>query len=875
MTAKEKGDRPINGCSDRPEANAKLSLSHCTSDQVRSLNKAHLKDLRNSGLADESIAEIRHFSADVETASSLVGCKLPGLIFSYFEPDGKPYLCSNGIPFYRIKPDWGDRKTEDSPKYLSPKDQGCRPYFSCLYSDWPKAIKSTKIDLWETEGEKKGDCGCANGLAAIAFAGVDAWVDSHDRSTGEELAESRVLPELGVIEWKHRKVYQCFDSDIIEKFPVQTALAKRAFCLHQLGAYPHLVLLPNESDGSKNGLDDFVVRHGINALRVLGREAELTPFKTQDKANGKETTVTLDLKEPESHCKAVMAWAVLKESWAYRPGIGWYEWQENCWRGTTDEEFEASLTCFMDAQKWKKRSSGLISSVIREVRSRLLVREDLWNPFGKLAFKNGTLNIMTGRFFPTHSPQDRMTQIRPFNYDLSAECPAWLGFLHQAMEGDQERIDLIQAIFRYAVLPRCKDQKAEIEKSFDLFGQKGTGKGTTLDVLTNLVGPENVGSASVDTFKTAVGLGQLVDKVLAVDYDASGFLSNVGAYNRVVSNEPVEVKKLYEDSYTTRLGIVVIRAYNAFVNVPDGSEGLDRRLTVVPFRHQPREVDTSLSSKFQEELPGIFAWCYSISREEMKGRLLSAGRIKAVAEASIERFEANNPEFRFIVDTFPEGMDSVKAGNLYQSYLNWCGMNKHHAKSNVKFFNIVRTLGCQRSPGKINGCYYYTVPKMSDFDIAQHLGIVKRQFGESYKDSSKLDTEGDRDSWGEFESKSHQNFEQPDLEDLGSIDQSINQKLVEEVSTTLPNPSLVNHSSTLQPSSTVTTISTSFQPGDRVKVLIQDSWESATLIQNPINHPYPSKRTSFWIVKLEAGKEDYIWDSDNIRPLDNPHPLVP
>lgn len=523
---------------------AQLLQFHSGPDQSKNLNKTHLKELSSSGLTGENAAKAQHFSADVKVAKALTGYSLPGLIFSYFDPSGEPYCCRNGNPFYRIKPSWGKCHADDSPKYLSSKDQGCRPYFSRIYPDWRKAIKSTKIDIWETEGEKKGDCGCANGLAAIAFGGVDAWVDRHDRRTGEKLSESRVLPELEVVEWRQRKVYQCFDSDIIEKLPVQSALAKRAFYLKQLGAYPHLVLLPNETDGSKNGLDDFVVRHGIEALKTLGREAEPTPLKIQRKSevSDKEATVSLDLKEPESHYKALMAWAVLKENWAYRPGVGWCEWQKTHWKSQADEEFEVSLTYFMDAQGWKKRSSGLINSIVRELRSRLLVREEFWNPFEKLTFKNGTLDTVTGHFAPTHSPQDRITQLRPYNYDPLAKCPTWMKFLSQAMENDKERINLIQAIFRYAVLPRSRDQKAEIEKSFDFFGQKGTGKGTTLDVLTNLVGSDNVGSASVDTFKTSVGLGQLVDKTLAVDYDASGFLSSVGAYNRVVSNEPVEVK---------------------------------------------------------------------------------------------------------------------------------------------------------------------------------------------------------------------------------------------------------------------------------------------------------------------------------------------
>ncbi len=787
------------------------------------LNNKDQADLESSGLTPEQMAIVGHFSADKDKAERLVGCSVQGLIFQYCDPSGKPYLKSDGQPFHRIKPDWGDRKTEDSPKYLSPKNEGCRPYFSRLYPNWLKAITSSKIDLWETEGEKKGDCGCANNLAVIAFGGVDSWVDRCPRKGERKLNESRKLPELADIKLQDRRVYQCYDSDIIEKLPVQTALAKRAYNLDQSGAKPYLILLPNEINGSKNGLDDFVVRHGIEALKVLAKEAEVTPFQVEKDEEGRVEAITLCLKEPESHYKALMAWAVLKEIWSYRPAFGWYEWRGTHWKLVTDEEFEEILTQFMDAQSWKKRSSGLITSIVRELRSRLLVRDHLWSPFGKVAFSNGTLKIITGDFIAAHDPYDRITQLRPYDFDLFAQCSTWLNFIHEVMEGDLERVNLIQAIFRHAVLPRPKDRKAEIEKSFDFFGKKGTGKGTTLDVLTNLVGSVNVGSASVETFKNAVGLGQLLDKDLAIDYDASGFLDNVGAYNRVVSNEPVEVKKLYKDSCTVRLGVLVVRAYNAFLSVPDGSEGLDRRLTIIPFNHQPKTVDTKLSQKLEAELSGIFAWCYSISAEEMKRRIMSAGEIKAVAEISIQRFEANNPEFRFLMDVFPEGKETIKASNFYQSYREWCHINHpNYPKSMVKFAPAIQTLGCKRSKGKINGCYYYEIPRMNDFDVPAHLGIVKRQLVDSCRDSLNPDTVSDT--------------------------------TVSKVSPTV---------------STVPSMEIAWQIGDRVMAMRKNqTWEAGTLIALPIKDKNPNKQTSYWSVKFDSNDDEFIWDSNSLRPLD-------
>ncbi|BBC24591.1 phage/plasmid primase, P4 family [Pseudanabaena sp. ABRG5-3] len=821
------------------------------------LTPKHEADLTSSGLTPRQMDIAGHFSADQDTARELAGYIVSGLILNYCDPSGKPYLKKDGQRFYRIKPDWGDRKTDDSPKYLSPKGEGCRPYFSRLYPDWEKATKSTKIDLWETEGEKKGDCGCANGLAVIDFGGVDGWVDSCDRNGDKKLQTSRQLPELDVVDYRNRKVYQCFDSDIIEKSLVQVALAKRAYTLTQQGASPYLVLLPNEIDGSKNGLDDFVVRHGIDALKLLAKEACLTPYKVkkqQDSEAGEKTTHSLTLSEPEPHVQAVMAFTVLKDAWAYRPLIGWYEWQGTHWKLSTLEEFEEALMRFMDAQNWKKRNSGIITSVVRQLKSRLMVKDNLWSPFGKISFINGTFDAVSDTFKPSHNPVDRITQLRPYKFDLKAQCPNWLNFIYEAMKRDSDRVNLIQAIFRYAVLPRRKDRKAEIEKSFDFFGQKGTGKGTTLDVLTRLVGADNIGSASMETFKNAVGLGQLLDKDLAVDYDASGFLGNIGAYNKVVSNEPVEVKKLYKDTCTVRLGVSVVRAYNAFISVPDGSEGLDRRLTVIPFNHQPESVDTNLSQKLERELSGIFAWCYSISHEEMKRRIMMAGEISAIAAMSIERFEANNPEFRFLIEVFPDGKESIKANDLYLSYREWCNYNQHHPKSNVKFASIVQMFGCKRS-NKTGGCFYYTIPRMSTFDIPSHLGIVKRQLGDSSRDSSNPDIETNRDSWGQFEHENQKEIEQ------GQIDSQL--KYVEGIppqpSTSIPNHYLARDIAISSIPLSVSTLpkTEKFQIGDRVV------WMDAVIT--------PALRKGVWVIKgihddyFDICKEDDISFSKRVE----------
>ncbi len=746
------------------------------------LTQQHIRDLRSAALTDDQILQTGHFSAAATTAQKLLQMHhLPaGLIFNYCDPNGAPYQQANGDRFWRIKPDWDD---PELPKYLSPPGSGNRPYFSRLQANWSKILGSPRQSLIEVEGEKKADCLCAHGLPTIGLAGVWGWVDQTPRPNEAPLAASRVLPELERIEYRNRTVYQCFDSDIVVKSSVQQALLERALHLQELGADPLLVRLPNELDGSKNGPDDFVLRHGIDAFQVLVKAAQPSVILKRKKP-------LINLPEPNSHDKALLAWSVLKEHWAYRPGVGWYEWQGSHWELRSIEEFERCLTQFMDAQLWRHCENSTLTSIVRQLRSRLLIPHLWWGNDDHLAFANGTLDIRSDQFTPGHDPQHYLTAALPYDFDPQAKCPRWLQFLSEATGQDQRLIDLLQALCRYAVVPKAKHRKAQIEKSFDLFGPKGTGKGTFLDVLIQLVGENNTGPASPDTFKTPQGLGQLIDKKLAVDTDCTGFLERIGAYNKVVSNEPVEVKKLYRDPCSQRLGVVVVRAYNQFIAVPDGSEGLDRRLTVIPFQQRPRSLDVELGEKLRAELTGIFAWAWSLGEAEMKQRILWAGSIPAVAAANLERFEANHPEYRFLSEHCPGGTDKIQAGHLYAAYVEWCRANGHQPKSQVKFRPAIEALGCKRSD-KTNGLYFYSVPIMQQFSVADHLGIVPDQgeMQDGSQDGSTPDGSSDRESWGELSDQALS---------VDSEDQDLAPE--EDPSTSIPTPELEGDPTVSQPS---------------------------------------------------------------------------
>jgi P4 family phage/plasmid primase-like protien len=435
----------------------------------------------------------------------------------------------------------------------------------------------------------------------------------------------------------------------------------------------------------------------------------------------------LKLLEPEPHTKALMAWAVLKERWAYRPNLGWYRWNGKHWQPMGDATaLGVEVGRFFDAQNWQQRNAGLYAYCQEEMARRCFTHDDQWDSPHYLTFENGVLDTRTNKFSP-HSPAFFATSKLPYDYDPMARCPQWLNYLGQATGNDAGLIALLRAWCKWAIVPKDRSRKSPVEKSLDLVGRKGSGKGTFLDILMQLVGEDSCGVASPETFSTPEGLGQLIDKRLAIDTDASGFMPGVGNFNKVVSNEPVGIKKLFKDKAMQRLGVVIVRSYNDFISVPSsGTEGLDRRLCIIPFRYPPAVPDHDLDSKLRAELPGIFTWAWSLSLPQAQSIIRWSGAIDAVQEVSIDRFLNDHPEVKYLIDDYPSGKDSVQAFDLYEGYTSWAKRNGHKPCSNTKFGTLINELGLTHYKGN-GGCIFYNIPDMRHgFDMASYLRITPK-----------------------------------------------------------------------------------------------------------------------------------------------------
>lgn len=179
----------------------------------------------------------------------------PGLVVPMFSPDGETVG-------YQLRP---DKPRKNGPKYETPG--GISP----VVDVHPQMLEETRHGdgpLLITEGAKTGDAATSRGIPTVVLAGVWLWCIP-------KVKPYRLKPCFDHIRLEGREVFVAFDSDCMSKKNVQDALAALVAALQDRGAVVKVIYLPDAPDGSKQGIDDYLVAGGtIKEMFMLAREFE-------------------------------------------------------------------------------------------------------------------------------------------------------------------------------------------------------------------------------------------------------------------------------------------------------------------------------------------------------------------------------------------------------------------------------------------------------------------------------------------------------------------------------------------------------------------------------------------------------------------------
>lgn len=187
-------------------------------------------------------------------------------VIPYFDLRGRP------TKFFRARYVVDTRKGFDvlagrkALRYAQPGDSVTEAYLPPMDVNWEAIAADDSIPVVITEGELKAACATKHGHPTIGLGGVWSFMSKRH--------EVALLPIFQQFEWKDRITYICFDSDAATNPDVVMAERKLAERLLALGADVRIVRLKAGADGSKMGLDDFIVANGPEQFSIMLEQAE-------------------------------------------------------------------------------------------------------------------------------------------------------------------------------------------------------------------------------------------------------------------------------------------------------------------------------------------------------------------------------------------------------------------------------------------------------------------------------------------------------------------------------------------------------------------------------------------------------------------------
>lgn len=298
-----------------------------------------------------------------------------------------------------------------------------------------------------------------------------------------------------------------------------------------------------------------------------------------------------------------------------------------------------------------------------------------------IPLKNGVYDFETKNLLP-HSPHYRFTYQFPINYDPKSICPKTLTFFNQVLSPEQ--MLTIQEWIGYYFHRLYSFKKAII-----FVGEGDTGKTTFLEVITHLLGRENISSISLQKMSSdkfsAANLyekhGNLVDELSARD------ISDTGSFKVATGGGSVTGEYKFGNQFSFHNFSKFTFACNKIPDVTDMDDlAYFNRWMVIRFE---KTIENKIPNFIQslttdEERSGLFSW----AMEGLK-RLLERGSFSYVSSAmdtKREMMRSGSSIAMFCAEElYQEVGFEMSKEDMYDAYTKFCIENGLAAET-IKMF---------------------------------------------------------------------------------------------------------------------------------------------------------------------------------------------
>ena len=338
--------------------------------------------------------------------------------------------------------------------------------------------------------------------------------------------------------------------------------------------------------------------------------------------------------------------------------------------------------------------SALLGQIVNLLRAKVATADDvlcfLGEPPNVINCANGELWILPGGKLDLqpHRANSHLRDCLSINYDPDAECPRYDEAVLQIFSKASDPKKMVRhwhELCGFFLAPRRTEPKIVV-----LRGTGSNGKTKLMGTVAKVMGEDLVAYFRVESLENnRFAIGSLLGKKLMVDDDVgAGTRLPDGELKKISEPKPLTGERKHGAQFNFVIRTVPVLLCNNVPSVADLTEGMQRRLMVIPFDQSFKNSANPVlfPEIWTHELPGIL-------NRFLKGlrRLSKRGRFKEptdVREATAKLLRDANPLPGFLDDRCSrDPQASCLMRDLYKAYCDWCtemGITKTQQQPNVR-----------------------------------------------------------------------------------------------------------------------------------------------------------------------------------------------
>lgn len=348
-----------------------------------------------------------------------------------------------------------------------------------------------------------------------------------------------------------------------------------------------------------------------------------------------------------------------------------------------------------------KHIPGLTKSKRNEVLAYLgLITEDKEESNSNyIVLKNGLYDIKTDELIDYDVDYIAKNKVS-VKYNPGAYHKTMDDTLNKIACNDEELRLLLEEMIGYTLLRRN-----ELGKCFILIGHGSNGKSTLLDIIKHFLGSENISSIALEELGQRFKTAELYGKLANIGDDISArYIEENAIFKKLVTGETVNAERKGMDPFDFNNYSKLLFSANELPRINDTSDGLMRRLVIVPFNATFSKHDSDYDPFIKDKLLTDEAMEYllNISLGGLKRVLKNNGftEVESVAAEIKEYEKRNNPVVAFLEEF---NVDEVPTQESHLGYSAWCYENGLKPLSRIQFSREVCKQGYKTEQKRING----------------------------------------------------------------------------------------------------------------------------------------------------------------------------